>query len=1481
VEPGTGLIVTDDDPSHHVGRLPGAALRIEKATNGEDADTPTGPIVPVGEPVTFTYAISNTGGTPLANVVVRDDSGTPGEPGDDFMPVFLGGDADADRLLDLDETWTYSAQRVVPAGQYANLGVVTAEDPATGQVVADDDPSHHFGRLPGAAISIEKATDGEDADTPTGSIRPVGDTVTFTYEIRNTGSAALAGVLVLDDNGTPGDLGDDFMPVFVGGDADADRLLDLDETWTYTAERVVTAGQYANLGVVTAVDPSTGQVVADDDPSHHVGRAFPAIDVEKFVKAFVPGHPIEGRMTGGGSVFTADGVRVTHGFELHCNIDIGPNNLEINFAGNQFHLEQLTSATCLETDLDQSPGPLKNAPFDTYIGAGIGRFNGVSGYTVAFTFTDAGEPGTSDFAEIRITAPSGQTVLLVSGTLGLGNHQTHRENKKLEGGGSVVMGPDDFGADADLPPGPIIAVGQRVDFTYVVTNPGQTPLADVVLIDDNGTPGDPADDFRPGPMLEGGFNIGDTDRDQRLDAGETWLYEASTIVTPGPYRNVGTVTGTPVDDTGTPTGDPDVTDADPGHLFGAAPAIRVEKAINALDPRQPTAAEDADQAPGPVLAVGSGATWTYQVFTEGNIALSIGELRDDAGTPGDASDDFAPRSVGGDADGDGLLDPGEVWLYTSVGEVDYQVGAGPYANIARVTAVEPHTDQVVIDQDPSHHFGALPGAVIQIEKAVNATDPRHPTSLEDADVPTGPQLVMGTMATWTYLVSNPGSAVLAVDSIRDDFGTPNDTSDDFSPAPVLSGGFNVGDADADGLLDLGEVWQYTSAGVPGGAYQVVLGQYTNVAMVTARDPDDGFAIAVDPGHHVGQAHGEGVTPGFWKNNALQHEASAWPRDGSGQLIYQPAQPLESAFDVPDSLGLDAVSLQDGLDLGGGGAHALLRHAVAALLNATQTSVAYPLTARQVIDLVNAALASGEAGQISNAHNQLDGFNNLGADLDQHGDGTGGHHAPTAANDSVATGHGTPTVIAILANDADIDGNALTVSQLTQPTFGTVVLHPDDTIEYHPRPGFTGTDSVTYRASDGWLDSNLATVTIQVAPPPPVTTTHASDAGPTSIPDQGTLLSTLVITDAVTILDLNVRLTIAHQRAADLDVFLRGPGGIVVELFTDVGGNGSVNFQNALLDDDAAIAITAGSTPFAGTYRPEGDLRRFEGQSLAGTWTLEVRDDQNGKIGTLNGWSLIVDHVAGSTGQHLLAAMTEDADATAPAGLATPPAAPKAAASVRPADLPSLLAEAVRRLSLTDIAALSGITVQIADLPGRELGAYRDGVVYLDVDAAGHGWFVDRTPRDDREFAVDAGALMATRSRAAQGMDLLSVIAHELGHAAGLDHADTGAMVETLREGERTVAPAGSGRHIAADAARGVWPAFALTQGAAARRLTEAGRPAPVIDWTGGPLDDAAAGMASGPGSPLKWVWDPGDQGAREGSLLSILGRRWAWKTLLK
>jgi hypothetical protein len=145
------------------------------------------------------------------------------------------------------------------------------------------------------------------------------------------------------------------------------------------------------------------------------------------------------RMTGGGSVFLGN-LRITHGFELHCDVTRLPNRLEINWGKgpneNNFHLLTLTSASCFMDNSGFLPDP-PHADFNTFVGTGTGRFNGVDGYTIQFTFRDHGEPGVNDLASYKITAPDGTTVVLNTGTPGVlvpsqdelpitkGNQQAH------------------------------------------------------------------------------------------------------------------------------------------------------------------------------------------------------------------------------------------------------------------------------------------------------------------------------------------------------------------------------------------------------------------------------------------------------------------------------------------------------------------------------------------------------------------------------------------------------------------------------------------------------------------------------------------------------------------------------------------------------------------------------------------------------------------------------------------------------------------------------------------------------------------------------------------------------------------------------------------------------------------------------------------------------------------------------------------------
>jgi len=166
--------------------------------------------------------------------------------------------------------------------------------------------------------------------------------------------------------------------------------------------------------------------------AHHVVRLLlmAAISALTFTVAAQPGGNGKNDcwMTGGGSIFNANGQvieytgRTTHGFVVHCD-PRNSDNLQINWEGNRFHMTDLAFAFCTDDPALTPESP--DAQFDTFEGVGTGRFNNQSGYNIMFTFTDDGQPGVGDFADILITAPDGEAVLDVQGYLTFGNHQAH------------------------------------------------------------------------------------------------------------------------------------------------------------------------------------------------------------------------------------------------------------------------------------------------------------------------------------------------------------------------------------------------------------------------------------------------------------------------------------------------------------------------------------------------------------------------------------------------------------------------------------------------------------------------------------------------------------------------------------------------------------------------------------------------------------------------------------------------------------------------------------------------------------------------------------------------------------------------------------------------------------------------------------------------------------------------------------------------
>ena len=116
----------------------------------------------VGDVINYTLTVTNTGNTPIANVVVDDPFTT------DEAPVLVGGfnsgDTDQDDLLDVNETWHYTASHTVTQADLDKGGNIVNTATVTGDDATPDDDDATVPLRQNKVLHIEK-----DASVPGGT----------------------------------------------------------------------------------------------------------------------------------------------------------------------------------------------------------------------------------------------------------------------------------------------------------------------------------------------------------------------------------------------------------------------------------------------------------------------------------------------------------------------------------------------------------------------------------------------------------------------------------------------------------------------------------------------------------------------------------------------------------------------------------------------------------------------------------------------------------------------------------------------------------------------------------------------------------------------------------------------------------------------------------------------------------------------------------------------------------------------------------------------------------------------------------------------------------------------------------------------------------------------------------------------------------------------------------------------------------------
>ncbi|MEK6775776.1 MAG: SdrD B-like domain-containing protein [bacterium] len=215
------------------------------------------------------------------------------------------------------------------------------------------------------------------------------------------------------------------------------------------------------------------------------------------------------------------------------------------------------------------------------------------------------------------------------------------------------------------------------------------------------------------------------------------------------------------------------------------------------------------------------------------------------------------------------------------------------------------------------------------------------TNNQDADQPTGPNIAVGSVVTWEYVVTNSGNVALTNVGVTDDKGVVVTC-----PGSILAPTATM---------------TCTATGT------AVAGQYSNIGTASGTAPSGVVVTATDPSHYFGiavQAGGQGCSDGFWKNHT-----NKWPSPYTPSTMFSAV--FENAF--PGKTLLQVISQ------GGGGLTALGRQTVGALLNAAATGVSYDLTPAQVISQFNAVFP-GSCSSYEPLKNSFEQLNEQGCPI---------------------------------------------------------------------------------------------------------------------------------------------------------------------------------------------------------------------------------------------------------------------------------------------------------------------------------------------------------------------------------------------------------------------------------------------------------------------------------------------------------------------
>ncbi len=188
----------------------------------------------------------------------------------------------------------------------------------------------------------------------------------------------------------------------------------------------------------------------------------------------------------------------------------------------------------------------------------------------------------------------------------------------------------------------------------------------------------------------------------------------------------------------------------------------------------------------------------------------------------------------------------------------------------------------------------------------------------------------------------------------------------------------------------------------------------------------------------------------------------------------------------------------------------------------------------------------------------------------------------AANDTATTDQNTNVTINVLANDIDPENDPLEINNFDENSAsgGTISRSENgEALVYTPAPGFSGTDTFTYEATDG-TNTDIATVTVTVNP--------ATNTEPSAIDDERR-------TDLNTAVTVNV---LTNDTDPENDP-------LTIENFDETSANGGIIEPS---EEGQALVYTP-PQGFVGTDTFTYTINDGQGGTDTATVTINVTDEQ--------------------------------------------------------------------------------------------------------------------------------------------------------------------------------------------------------------------------------------------------------------------------------